>query len=251
MNGRAWSKREEAKLRKLYPTRKTSEVARIIGRSLCATNQWAFKLGLHKTAEYKARALKECGEVAAQRPAAIRSRFPKGLVPANKGLRRPGYSIGRGRMRSTQFKPGQRSRNWLPIGGLKVVDGYLYVKISDIPEKVSGKKSGSSPNWKLLHHKVWEDAGNPRITFRTHALAFKDRNRTNCALENLELITRRELRLRNSIHRIYPADLKLAINALGALKRKLRRHDGKGNDGRSSGDAARNAQGDAPGEAQA
>jgi len=32
-------------------------------------------------------------------------------VPANKGLRRPGYSVGRGRMQSTQFKKGQKPRH--------------------------------------------------------------------------------------------------------------------------------------------
>lgn len=184
----------------------------------------AAKLGLRKTAERKREAWRDCGAEVQQH--GRRHRFSKGHVPANKGLRRPGYSIGRGRMRETQFKSGQRSRNWMPIGSLRDVDGYLYVKISDAPEPPD-KKGGSSPNWAKLHHKVWEDAGHPPVNSRTHALKFKDGNRRNCAIENLELITRRELRLRNSIHAL-PPDIKAAMIACGALKRVIGRRERPG-----------------------
>lgn len=50
------------------------------------------------------------------------------LKPFNKGLRRPGWHVGR--MRETQFRKGERSgiaaKNWRPIGTIRTdPDGYL------------------------------------------------------------------------------------------------------------------------------
>ena len=216
---RAWTEDEDAKLREIFRDMPSRKCAQILKRSISSLNKRAWGLGLRKSEIYLASP--EARRLRRFPNPGVAYRFAKGHVPANKGLRRPGYSIGRGRMRETQFKKGGKPVNFAPIGSLRSVDGYLYVKISDAPEPL-GKKGGSSPNWKILHHKIWEDAGNPPVNTRTHALIFNDGNRKNCKFENLKLITRRENRIRNSIHRLYPQELKLAVMALGALKRKIR-----------------------------
>jgi hypothetical protein len=59
---------------------------------------------------------------------------------------------------------------------------------------------------------------------RGHCLAFKDGEKLNVCLENLELITRAQNMRRNTIHNL-PAPLKQTIHALGQLKRRINERD--------------------------
>jgi hypothetical protein len=86
------------------------------------------------------------------------------------------------------------------LGALRVnTDGYIDMRISF--EK-------GALGWKALHTILWEDANGPVPP--GHALVFKDRDRLNVELENIELITRAELCRRNSIHNL-PPEIKGAI----------------------------------------
>jgi len=51
---------------------------------------------------------------------------------------------------------------------------------------------------------------------------FRNADHADIRLENLELITRRELMLRNSVHNL-PKPLAQAVQLLGALNRQIRR----------------------------
>jgi HNH endonuclease len=219
---RAWTEAEMAVVRKLYPHRPTAEVARKVGHSMSGTYQLARRLDLLKTAEYLAS------------PAACRLRrgdnvgwayrFPKGNVPYNKGLRRPGYAPGR--MAETMFKPGVRqgmaAKNWKPIGTIRGDhEGYLRIKVRE------GKKGeaygfGNTRIWPLLNRHVWEQ--HHGAIPEGHIVVFKDRNRSNCELENLELITLAENMRRNTIHN-YPPELKEAIRAAASLRRRIRKRE--------------------------
>jgi hypothetical protein len=57
----------------------------------------------------------------------------------------------------------------------------------------------------------------------SHAIAFRDGDRSNCAIENLEMVSRAELARRNVMWNRYPKELCLAIQLRGALKRRIRR----------------------------
>jgi hypothetical protein len=168
-------------------------------------------MGLRKSAEYLASA-DACGLRRGNNVGAT-TRFGAGHVPANKGLRRPGYSPGR--MASTQFKPGQKPHTWKPIGTTRLSkDGYLQRKVSD---------TGYPPrDWVGVHILTWQKKHGP--VPKGFAVAFKDRDRTHISLDNLELISRRELMQRNTIHN-YPPELTEVIRLGAALKRRLRRID--------------------------
>lgn len=212
---RVWTAKDDAQLRALYPDLPTADVAKRLERTTHAINARADKLGLHKSAAYLAS------------PAACRlrrgdqvgkaHRYPNGHVPANKGLRRPGYSVGRGRMQETQFKKGQRSgvavKLWKPIGTERISkDGYLERKVNnDLPLQA---------RWRAVHLIVWEASNGPLP--KSHAVCFKNRDKTDIRLENLELITRRELMARNTVHNL-PKPITSAIQLLGQLKRQIRR----------------------------
>jgi len=199
-------------------------VAAILGRSTSSVYAAADRLGLKKSEAYLAS------------PAACRLRrgdnvgaafrFKPGHVPANKGARRPGWS--RGRMRETQFKKGQQSANYLPIGTQRVdSDGYLRQKIAD---GLGG--FGNGKVWAFVHRQAWEAAHGPIP--KGYRLWWKDGDRMNCALENLELLSGKEHMARTTIHN-YPPELKAAIRLAASLDktiRKRRRADGEESAGR-------------------
>lgn len=209
MNGRRWTEREVTLVRELYPHKRTAGIA---GQLECTVEQiysLANRLGLRKTAEYLASPdacrLRRGDHIGA------RTCFKKGQVPPNKGPRRPGY--GPGRMKETQFKKGQAGHNWRPVGSQRLVDGYLYTKISDqrcVPW---------TRNWRPTHVLLWgKHRGRIR---RGSALAFSNGDRMDIRLDNLELISRTELMRRNTIHNL-PPEIKGAITVLGQLKRRIR-----------------------------
>lgn len=225
---RVWTAKERQTIRRLYPDTETKSIAEQLGRTVSQVYQCAAKMGLHKSPEYllspAACRLRRGDNVGAQ------FRYPKGHVPANKGLRRPGWAPGR--MSETQFRrgalSGKAAENWMPIGTIRQdTDGYLRIKVREhLPGEHSG--FGNTKVWPLLHRHNWEKEKGPIPA--GYAVVFKTRDRSNCAVENLELISRGELMRRNTIHN-YPPELKSTIMYLGALKRKVRERAEKLNGG--------------------
>jgi len=207
---RLWSQADDRELRRTFPHTDTATLAQQLRRTYTSTCGRAAKLGLHKSAAYLARhrrtganRLRTCGAP---------FRFQPGHVSANKGLRRPGYAPGH--MKETQFKKGGLPRNYMPVGSTRTCDGYVYVKVADV------RYVPYTVNWLPLHIIEWERVNGPLPA--GHALAFRNHDRTDLRLENLECITRRELMARNSVHNL-PAPLKQTVQLLGALNRQLRR----------------------------
>jgi hypothetical protein len=202
-------------LLKLFPHMSSFNVAKRIKRTVSSVNRMAYKLGVHKTQKYLASPdacrLRRGGYVGKAH------RFLSGHVPANKGLRRPGYSLTHGRMAQTTFKKGQRPHTWLPVGTVKPnANGYLRRKITDFPNNGRG---ANDKNWEFVHRRVWEDAHGPIP--KGHRIWWKDKNHENCALENLELLSDEEHMARTTIHRL-PTELRNTIMLAGRLKRIIR-----------------------------
>jgi hypothetical protein len=211
---RPWSKADDRELRRLYAHRSTAEVAKIIGRTVASTCGRAFGLGLHKSqayldspAAYRLRRDSSCG---------IPYRFPKGNVPANKGLRRPGYAPGR--MKETQFKKGNFSKRWdveaFTIGALRInADDIIDIKIKYGPR-----------SWQSLAHYVWECAHGPLPKWTILRPINGDTHDTR--LENLRIASRAELMRENTYHR-YPKEIVGAIQLIGVLQRQINKREGK------------------------
>lgn len=209
---RLWNPEDDALLRRLYPDTPTVDLARQLRRSLPATYERARGLGLEKSQAYRdspaACRLRRGDEVGKA------SRFPKGHVPANKGLRRPGWH--RGRMRETQFRKGERRgvavALYKPIGAERISkDGYLERKVNDdLPLQA---------RWRAVHLILWESVHGPLPP--SHVVSFKNGNKTDIRLENLELIPRAELARRNRMWNRLPRPLASTIHLLGQLKRRI------------------------------
>lgn len=218
MNGRAWTMREIAIIRRDYPHKKTELIAKELKRPLCGVYRTASGLGIKKSAKFLASS--ESGRLKKLTQAGAAYRFAKGHVPANAGLHRPGWSAGR--MRETQFKKGQRSgiaaAHWMPIGSHRInADGYLDRKIRDdgLPQR----------RWVGVHRLIWIAANGP-IPPR-HVVVFKPGLRTTdvekITLDILELVTREELMRRNSYHTNYPKEIGQLIQLRGAVQRQINR----------------------------
>lgn len=216
---RLWSAEEDAELHRLYPDASTAIVARRLRRTVHAVSARAAKFDLRKSAAYLAgpdayrlRRGDNVGEP---------FRFRKGHVPANKGLRRPGF--GPGRMKDTQFKRGScngfAAAHVMAIGSTRLIDGYVYRKVSavaNVPYTV---------NWKPEHHLLWTTAHGPLPP--GHILRFANGDRFDIRLDNLELVSRRAHMARNSVHNLGP-ELAKTVQLLGALTRQIRKRDGHG-----------------------
>lgn len=172
-----WTASQLRILRREYADASTAQLVKLTGRSKLSLYQMAQKLGLRKSAAFHANA-KMCGRFDKLSRAGEAFRFTKGLVPANKGLRRPGYAPGR--MASTMFKKGQKPHNTkFAIGDHRInTDGY-------IDRKIREDLKGSS-NWRPLHRILWEEANGPVPP--GHVAAFKDGDKQHCVLANLVML---------------------------------------------------------------
>jgi hypothetical protein len=208
-----WTEQEILTVRAMYRDTPTREIAKLLARPVGAVHWRAQKLGIAKSAELIAR--EAAANMARPGHRGRLFQFRPGLVPVNKGVRRPGWSPGR--MALTQFKKGVRPHTWKPVGSWRHDDdGYLQRKVTD---------TGYPPrDWRPWHHVVWEEANGPIPA--GHALVFRDGNKQHIALENLELLTRRELMARNTVHNL-PKELVEVIQLTGALKRVIRNKEKK------------------------
>lgn len=195
---------DEKTLIELYPTTKNNELAKMFHVAECTVFRYANKLGLKKTNDFFKKLAKSEKCIAHQ--------FKKGHVPFNKGVK--GYTTTDERkmqnMKSTQFKKGHLPKNHKPVGTERTTkDGYIERKTQD-PNK-----------WELLHRIVWREH-NGEIP-KGYNIQFKDGDRTNCNIENLYLISRRDqMTTKNSIHAM-PKEIAELYQLKGALKRKINR----------------------------
>lgn len=215
----SWSFDELATVRMLYPHMPTQRLADWMRRSLSGVYRMAAKHGYLKSSEYlaspEACRLRRGDEIGKA------FRFDKGHAPANKGLRRPGWAPGR--MASTQFKKGLRTgiaeKNWCPIGTIRPDgEGFLRIKVRE-GMKGEAYGFGNTKIWPLLNRHIWEQHNGPIPP--GHAVVFKDGNRANTDIGNLECIPRCELMRRNSSQR-WGKEVFAVIQLRGALNRKLR-----------------------------
>lgn len=114
-----------------------------------------------------------------------RTRFKKGIVPANTNKEGNGAIV---------IRKDTNGRS------------YKYIRIE-------------KGIWKLYHRLIWEQV-NGEIP-ENHIVAFKDDNPLNTSIENLELITMAENMLRNSKHK-YPKEIIPSMVLYKKLETKLK-----------------------------
>lgn len=216
-----WTPAELHTLRQLYPDLLAETVARELNRPLRSVYDKARKLGLSKSADFLASDLTRRIQRSHHSPAMVANRFPKGLVPWNKGTR--GASGLHPNTRATQFKKGEMrgaaQHNYVPIGTLRISkDGYLERKVTDNPELVPARR------WVAVHRLVWQAERGPIPA--GHIVAFKPGMKTakleEITTERLECISRGENAQRNHPRARSPELAKL-VQLKGAITRQVNR----------------------------
>jgi hypothetical protein len=203
---RPWTDAERELLRSIYPECHTADIAALLDCSVERVYNQAHLLGLNKSADYLASETSARIQRGKQHPNMVANRFQKGQRPWNTGMK--GWSpVG---SQATQFKPGSVSPNRQEFGALRINStGEIDIKLFD---GLRAWKQLSHYVW-FLHHGHWPPHG--------HCLRHKDGDTHNPAIENLQLITRRENMRLNSVHTNYPPELARLVQLRGALNRQV------------------------------
>lgn len=206
-----WSNDQVETLRRLYPNYRTEDLAFMIGQTLHTVYRKANSLGLKKTAEFIA--AQSARQLNRPDHPARASRFQKGLVPWNKGVK--GVAGVQEACRATHFKPSQMPHNTLPIGSTKFdKSGTLMQKVSDAP-------GNNSKRWRGVHELVWIRENGPLPD--KHIVVFKPGMKTNVleqiTIDRVECISLAENMKRNTRHNLPPE-----LNEVVQLRAVLTRH---------------------------
>jgi Mor family transcriptional regulator len=203
--GKRWTQKDIDTLTKLYPNTSTQELCKLLDRKIYALYGQVFKLKLKKSPEY----LKE--HVYTIQPNK-QTQFVKGHKVWNKGVKL-GEDWGG---KATRFPKGHKPHNWKPEGSIRTnVDGYKEIKV--------GKK------YVLLHRHIYvAQVGEIQ---NDEVIRFKDGNKTNLDLNNLEKISREEHAIRNSVHNL-PEDIKEVVKLKRTITKLITEH-GKRQNSRS------------------
>lgn len=190
---KAWSVSDDKTLSEMYAKHTQAQLATVLGRTISSVSNRAIKLGLRKDTNS--------------------GRFSKNHATWNKGT---SFHAG-GRSAETQFKPGALQGNAAaivkPIGHERMSkDGYLERKINDsLPFK---------NRWKAVHVLLWETQHGS--VPKGHAVIFVNGDKSDIRIENLELISRKDLMKRNSVHN-YGPEIASLYQLRGALTRQINR----------------------------
>lgn len=210
-----WTPASVAILIARYPDTPTDVLAKELGETVRRIYAKASHLCLRKSEAYLAS--EYARRIVRDTNVGCPTRFKTGQVPWNKGLR--GVNFGG---KKTQFQPGcmlgNAAKNYKPIGTQRITeDGYIEVKVND------GRPF--KRRWRALHVVEWERVNGPMPA--GHALTFRDGNKLNIALDNLELLSRAELMLRNSYHN-YGPEVARVVQLRGAIQRQINRRTKNG-----------------------
>lgn len=135
-------------------------------------------------------------------------RFEKGRKSWNKGTK------GLTSANKTSFKKGSNPANQKPFGHERICskDGFILMKVDMV-----NPYTGFRGHYVHKHRYVWEQHNG--VIPKGHIIRFKDGDKMNCEIGNLEMVTKAEnLRLNQRHYNESPEELKPTIKALAQLE---------------------------------
>jgi hypothetical protein len=141
------------------------------------------------------------------------SRFNKGNVPFNAGLKMSDYmdASSIANVKQTQFKKGSEPHN-------TKFDGAVVARTDSGSGRIYKYIRIEKGVWKLLHRHIWQQAHGDIPD--GYLIAFKDGDTENTAIENLELVSMTENMYRNSKHD-YPDEIIPSLTLNKLLENKI------------------------------
>jgi hypothetical protein len=197
-----WTEEEIEYLKSNFANTYTNKLCIILNKSYTSIAGKAYALRLKKSAEF----LKAELEIQADRLRIIGadSRYKPNHVPANKG--KPMSEELYKRFAPTMYQKGHEPHNQKYNGAERIdKDGYIQIRIS-------------KNVYKLKHRVVYEQHYGPIP--EGIKIKFKDGNKLNVNIDNMEAISYAQNMINNSIVR-FPKELRQTITLVNKLKRKI------------------------------
>jgi hypothetical protein len=189
----------------LYPNNYTKDISKKLNISTSSIYNVAFLNNIKKSAEFMKMELQKQAD--RLRIVGVKSRIKKGNIPPNKGVKMDSATYEKAKR--TFFKPGNIPHN-------TKYDGYERINIEGYTEvRVNGKF--------ILKNRLIYQNTYGKIDSNT-LIIFKDGNKQNFNIDNLQAITKKENAIRNSIHR-YPEELKSIIRLNTKLKKRIKKNN--------------------------
>ena len=198
INRLVWTDDMDAVMREHYPCKQTSEVADMLRLTPKQVLCRAKRLGLRKNPDVIV-GIRENGM------------FLKGHVPFNKGKKQHEFMSEEVIQKTiaTRFKKGQIPVNIKNVGYERVnVDGYVEVK--------------TEKGFVLKHRMIWVEHNGPIP--KGYLVRFKNGNKQDIRIENLELVTCAQNMKDNTIHN-YPPEIKTAIRSIANINRRIKKYE--------------------------
>jgi len=196
----------------MYPDNLAKTIAGKLKRPIHAVYGKAYSFGLKKSKAFFES--KKSGRL--KKDDGISYRYKKGNIPANKGKKQEEFMTPEAieKTKATRFKKGHLPHNAKGAPGTITIRNHKGVELKYI--KLSRAK------WRPLHRHIWLEA--KKEIPKGYNLVFKDGNRMNCVLENLECISNKELMARNTIQR-YPPELQATFKLISKINKKVKNHE--------------------------
>lgn len=198
INRLVWTNDMDVVMREHYPCKQTSDVADMLRLTPKQVLCRAKRLGLHKNPDVIA-GIGEDGM------------FLKGHVPFNKGKKQQEFMSEEVIQKTiaTRFKKGQIPVNVKNVGYERITrDGYVEIK--------------TEKGFVLKHRMLWEKYYG--TIPKRHVIRFKNGNKQDVRIENLELVTFENNMKDNTIHN-YPPEIKTAMRRISKLKRMIKKYE--------------------------
>lgn len=189
-----------------YTDMPTKDIAEKLGISKSKVYHLAEKFGLKKSKAFIHSMRKHNFDVIGL----ANHSYKKGNVPYTKGKKQEVWMRDEALANSckTRFKKGNKPKHTCAIGTERVnYRGYIEVKVED-----------SASGWRFKHRYVWEQHyGAIPVGYN---VVFKDGNKLNCDINNLHLVSDKDMMQINSIQN-YPTDLVSLIKLERRIEREI------------------------------
>lgn len=199
-------------VRREYATCRTEDLANRLGCAIYSVYNLANRLGLKKDQEFLRELFRRYMDDL-EHPGR-RHQFSKGQAPPNKGKKWGEFMSpeAQAASRRTCFKKGSTPKNTLP-------DWTITMRQREDRNEAPYQWIKHPQRGMIMLQKwVWEQ--NNGAPPKGMNVVFKDGDTMNCDISNLELVSDRELMIRNSVQRL-PEDVRKLIHVKGALNRQI------------------------------
>ncbi len=196
---------------KRYPDDKTESIARDFNVSISHIYKTAQRYGVVKSEKFKNSPAS--GRIQPRQRLSPDTQFKKGYSGATKGMRIEAIIKNKEKRQNWRdkclWKKGNKPYNTAKDGEIRFrpSSGYWHIRIAE-------------NNWEFLHRHLWTKHHGPIP--EGYNILFKDGNKNNCIIENLECISNAELGERNR-HTQYPYDLQKTIEEKNKLNKLLKK----------------------------